>query len=132
MPVGTRIERELELPADAGELKRARDFISEAAAEFGFDDGTRRDVVFAANEAVTNALQHGAPSPDGTIRIRVIEEDDALAVYVWDWGRFHARAPEFGPLAERGRGLDFIAAVVDEVEISADGDTTRIRLAKRR
>ncbi len=132
MPVGTRIERELELPADPAELKRARDFVAEAAAEFGFDDAARRDLTFAANEAFTNALQHGAPSVDGTLRIKVVEEDDALAIYVWDWGRFHARAPEAGPLAERGRGLDFIAAVVDEVEISATGESTRIRLAKRR
>jgi pimeloyl-ACP methyl ester carboxylesterase len=52
--------RELRLPAKASELGRAREYANQAAATFGFGAEDRFEFVFAVNEAVTNAIMHGA------------------------------------------------------------------------
>ena len=130
-PVAPPIERELELAANPAELTTARAFVSAAAADYGFGETETFDFTFAANEAVTNAIEHGLPSADGTIRIRIVEEDGALALYVWDWGTFAPDVRPAGPLAEGGRGLPFIATLMDDVELSTVDGTTRIRFSKR-
>jgi serine/threonine-protein kinase RsbW len=132
MEVTTLLEREVDLPALPSELKTARAFVDDAAAAYGFGEAERYDFTFAANEAVSNAIEHGSPSPQGTIRLRIAEEEGALVLYVWDWGTF---APGIRPpdeLVERGRGLALIAALMDEVALSTAGETTLIRLSKRR
>ena len=124
-------EREFSIPADLARLGEAMQFAEEAAAEFGFDDGLRYQVKLATNEAVANAMEHGSPSTDSSVRVRALEEDGGLALYVHDSGSFSARTPPpGGQLPERGRGLEFMMLLMDEVEVLPSADGTVIRLVK--
>jgi anti-sigma regulatory factor (Ser/Thr protein kinase) len=126
------IERVLDLVADPSELITARRFADAAAERFGMDDGERYAFTFAVNEAVSNAIEHGRSSPQGTIRMQVGEEAGALVFCVEDYGTFTPKAPAVEALPERGRGLAFMAAFVDEVDVRRGDNGTLVRLYKRR
>jgi anti-sigma regulatory factor (Ser/Thr protein kinase) len=123
---------QLDLKADPGELATARRFVEAAAVRFGLADRERYEFKFAVNEAVSNAIEHGAPSPDGKIRLHVAEEDGALVFEVEDHGSFAPGPPAADPFHERGRGLAFMAATVDEVDVRRGDNGTVVRLCKRR
>jgi anti-sigma regulatory factor (Ser/Thr protein kinase) len=122
----------MELRADPAELVTARRLANEAAARFGLEEQERYEFTFAVNEAVSNAIEHGHPSPDGTIRIHVAQEDEALVFEVEDHGTFVPKPAALEPLPERGRGLAFMAATVDEVDVRCGHNGTLVRLCKRR
>ena len=124
-------EQEVWLPAEAPELARARALVDDAAAAAGFDDGCRFEITMAINEALTNAMEHGEPCRGGTVLLRVIPQTSALTVCVCDCGSFDPEAETSDPLAERGRGLDFMRMFMDEVEVMPDAHGTLIRLVKR-
>jgi anti-sigma regulatory factor (Ser/Thr protein kinase) len=131
-PASATIDRELDLRADPSELQTARRFADAAGTCFGLDEQDRFDFTFAVNEAVTNAIEHGRSSPEGTIRMHVAEEADALVFCVEDYGTFAPKAPALDVFPERGRGLAFMAAVVDEMDIRRGDNGTLVRLCKRR
>ena len=116
--------------ADPSELPRVRDYADAAAAAFGLEGHDRYQFMFAVNEAATNAMRHGTPYEDGTIRLCFSADDDALSFAVHDRGPFSrpdSRTPEEG-----GRGLAMIAALMDEFQVCIESDGTVMRLAKRR
>jgi serine/threonine-protein kinase RsbW len=123
---------QLELKADPGELATARRFVDAAAARFGLHDQDRYEFTFAVNEAVSNAIEHGRPRPDGKIRLHVAEEHGALVFEVEDHGTFAPGPAVIDPLHERGRGLAFMAATMDEVDVRRSSRGTVVRLCKRR
>lgn len=84
------------------------------------------------SEAVTNAIQHGSSSEDDQIWLTAEAESDALVFYVRDTGRFIPRVRRSGELPERGRGLEFIRRLMDEVDLRPGPDGTLVRFAKRR
>ncbi len=117
--------------ADLTQLKRARDFAEQAAAEFGFDSDARYQVKLALSEAITNAIQHGSSSPSDIVRIVAAEEAGSLVFEVADNGRFVPRVERRGTMPESGRGLEFMRLMMDEVDVRASPDGTLLRLAKR-
>jgi serine/threonine-protein kinase RsbW len=123
---------QLDLNADPGELATARRFVDAAAVRYGFEDRERYEFTFAANEAVSNAIEHGVPSPDGKIRLHVAAENGALVFEVEDHGTFAPGPPAVDHLPERGRGLAFMAAAMDEVDVRRSVSGTVVRLCKRR
>jgi anti-sigma regulatory factor (Ser/Thr protein kinase) len=122
---------DLRLPGEPSQLFRARRFAEEAAAAFGFTDQDSYAFAFAVNEAVSNAIEHGEPCDDGTVRLRIQEEGSALTFWVRDCGTFAERPPSTDPIADRGRGLAFMAAMVDELQVTPVAGGTVIRLTKR-
>jgi serine/threonine-protein kinase RsbW len=122
----------LDLKAHPGELRTARRFVDAAAARFGLEDPERYEFTFAVNEAVSNAIEHGRPSPEGKIRLNVAEEDGALVFEVEDNGTFAPGPPAVDGLSERGRGLAFMATTMDEVDVRRSERGTIVRLCKRR
>jgi anti-sigma regulatory factor (Ser/Thr protein kinase) len=122
----------LELSADPCELATARRFVDAAAARFGLQDRERYEFTFAVNEAVTNAIEHGRPSANGTIRLAVAQGDRALVFEVEDHGTFGPGSQEVDALPVRGRGLAFMAATMDEVDVRRGERGTVVRLCKRR
>jgi anti-sigma regulatory factor (Ser/Thr protein kinase) len=112
----------LRLDPEPRELARARAFAGEAARRFGLSESDRRDFQLAANEAVSNAMEHGEPCFDGSIHIWTSEEDHALTFGVRNAGDFVFRRPPDDPLHERGRGLTLIGSLVSSVALTqADG-----------
>ena len=125
-------ERVLSIPADLARLREAREFAAEAAAAYGFDDRVQYQIKMAASEAVANAVEHGSASPGDQIELRVRDERGSLAFYVSDRGSFVSKLPARGALPERGRGLAFMAQLMDEVDLRPGPDGTVIRFSKRR
>jgi anti-sigma regulatory factor (Ser/Thr protein kinase) len=123
--------REHQISADLGRVKEARDFAARVAGEFGFDADGRYEVKLAVSEAVTNAIQHGSSSRRDRVRIVATEEAGALVFEVLDSGRFVPRVIRGGDMAESGRGLEFMRLMMDEVDLRAGLEGTRLRLSKR-
>jgi anti-sigma regulatory factor (Ser/Thr protein kinase) len=124
--------REIWISWDPGELKRVRRLAEMAAWEFGLDEERRFEFTFAANEAVSNAIEHGRPSPWGAIGITLERSDDVLSLSVRDWGTFQAELSPREDLADRGRGLAFVTAFVDDMRVRREPDGTVVELSVRR
>ena len=120
--------RELRLRQDPRELRRARRLAEAAAGEHGLDEEQSFRFTFAANEAVANAIEHGAPRADGTVLLRIVSDAEAVCFEVHDCGGFGVDWSEPDPLSERGRGLPLMAALVDEVDLKPGPDGTVVRL----
>jgi len=85
------------------------------------------DLVLAASEALENCCDHayaGGPS-GGTMCLTARAVDDTLVITVADDGHWRAAGQEPG---HRGRGLEMMRALVDEVEVSAGPDGTQLVL----
>jgi anti-sigma B factor antagonist len=130
--VGEASQRELWLAADPTELAETRRLADEAAASYGLKEPERFAFAFAVNEAVSNAIEHGSPSPEGTIRLLFTEEMDALVFRVQDYGAFTPAAGTHDQPSSRGRGLVLMATMVDELNLCRGSTGTLVRLSKRR
>jgi EAL domain-containing protein (putative c-di-GMP-specific phosphodiesterase class I)/anti-sigma regulatory factor (Ser/Thr protein kinase) len=121
--------KELCMNAEEVDLDAARQLIEETATTLGFDDSAIWDMKCAATEALTNALEHGTPSDDGLIHLRLGRDHGDMLVEVWGGGK-----PKGAPhvdAAHRGRGIAIMTALMDDVEmLRNDGDTV-VRLTKR-
>jgi len=98
----------------------------------GLDADEQFRFTFAANEAVANAIEHGAASPEGHIVVRSSSSAAGdLTFEVRDWGTFTPHLSEADALPDRGRGLALMATMVDEVDVAPTGDSTVVRLVMR-
>lgn len=123
-------QRERQVRADFAVLPAVRDFADEAAVAAGFAADDRYAIKMAFGEAVANAIEHGS-SPGDPIDLRACVEDVALALYVCDTGTFVPRVAPRGELPERGRGMEFMQRMMDDVQIEVRPDGTVVRLSKR-
>ena len=130
--MGSSIASRIEFPAAADRLQQARDFVDEIAEAFGFDDTARYDLKLAATEAVSNAIKHGARSERDTVRLYAAGSSDTLTICVADHGAFLPNPVTGDPLPEQGRGLAFIARLMDQVCIRTGDRGTVVRFSKRR
>jgi anti-sigma regulatory factor (Ser/Thr protein kinase) len=124
--------KELRLPALRSALDVARGYVEEVAAAFGFDADSRFELVFAVNEAVTNAIRHGAPDEQGLISLSVVADVDRLTFIVRDYGTFAMPALDIDTRSEHGRGLALMAGIMDELQLSIKPGSTIVRLSKAR
>jgi anti-sigma regulatory factor (Ser/Thr protein kinase)/ketosteroid isomerase-like protein len=113
-------------------LSEGRNFIDRALSEAGFDAGTRYQITVASNEAVSNAMEHGAPCEDGHLHLAATVADGSFVFSVRDCGEFEQAAPPVvDPVAERGRGFACMNLLMDDVRLDARPGETVLRLAKR-
>jgi serine/threonine-protein kinase RsbW len=129
--MGSRSASRIEFPAVPERLQEARDFVDEIAESFGFDEDARYDLKLAATEAVSNAIRHGARSERDTVRVCAIEGEGMLTFCVADHGTFLPNLENGDPLPEQGRGLAFIAHLMDQVCIRTGDEGTVVRFSKR-
>ncbi len=108
----------------------AREYARQAAAEFGLDAESCDEFVFAVNEAVTNAIEHGAPDEDGQITISAVVGGDRLTLSVRDYGTFAGSAPNTTALAESGRGFALMTRLTDAVQVCVGKGATTVRLSR--
>ncbi len=125
-------KREVWLVADPTELAETRRMAHEAAASYGLEEDKRFAFAFAVNEAVSNAIEHGSPSPEGTIRVSFAEKGDGLVFSVQDYGEFTPQAKLYDEATSRGRGLALMAAMVEELGLCRGSTGTLVQLTKRR
>jgi serine/threonine-protein kinase RsbW len=129
--MGSRAAAMVEFPATADRLQEAREFVDEVATSFGFDEDARYDLKLAATEAVSNAIRHGARSARDIVRVCAVEGDGVLTFSVSDHGSFLPNTETGDPLPEQGRGLAFIAHLMDQVCIRTGEHGTVVRFSKR-
>ena len=121
----------IEFAATADHLTYARDFVDDIAISFGFDEDARYDLKLAATEAVSNAIRHGARSERDTVSVCAAEGGGMLTFCVSDRGTFRTNVDALDPLPEQGRGLAFIAHLMDQVCIRTGENGTVVRFSKR-
>ncbi len=124
-------ERDLWIEADVRQVREARDWAASAAREFGFEHDDCYQVKLAVSEVVANAIQHGSSDVEDPIRISVRAQGGALVFEVLDTGVFVGSDEAAGDMAERGRGLELVAMMMDEVELTPGEEGTLMRFAKR-
>lgn len=118
--------------ADPRRLAEAREWAARLAADAGLPTGDCFMVKLALNEAVSNAIQHGAPAgPGGDVEVAVFESGGSLVFEVRDGGTFVAPEVRSGAESESGRGLELLTLTMDEVHIASSPEGTVVRFAKR-
>ena len=131
---GAKFYKVLELPSQGIKLVKIRKFVEQLAYECGFNETDVFDLKVAVGEACANAIEHGSPhGRKNRIQIACAFENNCLVVEVIDEGVFKPRFPAFdSQLNYRGRGIPFMLALMDEVEIKESEDGTTVRLVKCR
>jgi anti-sigma regulatory factor (Ser/Thr protein kinase) len=127
-----RVVREVGVSADRSQLSHARRYAEQAAAAFGLDPRRSYEFVYAVNEAVTNAIRHGAPDAEGMIRMSVHSDENLLTLTVRDCGTFAAGLPARAARGEHGRGLALMARFTDELSLTITHGATVVSLSKAR
>jgi anti-anti-sigma factor len=110
------------IPADPGELAGMRRTVARWAAATALPEEAVEDLQLALGEAMANAVEHAyAGSPPGLCEYRVaLGADGDVHVQVSDFGRWRPPPADKG---HRGRGLELIAALADDVAF--DGPAVR-------
>jgi serine/threonine-protein kinase RsbW len=124
--------RELNVPAELSRLPEVRAFAERSAVEYGFDGDIAFQIKTAASEAAANAIEHGSSGPGDEVEVEAVEEAGAFVLYVRDRGSFRPRVHRGGDLPERGRGLQFLGQMMDEVDVRPGAGGTEVRMLKRR
>jgi EAL domain-containing protein (putative c-di-GMP-specific phosphodiesterase class I)/anti-sigma regulatory factor (Ser/Thr protein kinase) len=112
------------------EIGVARDLVAESAVAAGLSDSDVWDVRVAVTEALANAIEHGTPTGDGRIHVRIAEDRDELQLEVVGGGRAPGDRPPDNA-GERGRGIAIMSGTMDSVHLAHDDDRDLIRLAKK-
>jgi len=123
---------ELHVLARRSELGVARKYAEDVAAAFGLDQDSRYEFVYAVNEAVTNAIRHGASDEEDMIHMSIVADADRLTFAVRDRGTFVMPEVDGVETTAGGRGLALMASLVDEVDLHIDPGGTTVRLSKAR
>ncbi|WP_258571998.1 ATP-binding protein [Actinomadura parmotrematis] len=121
----------LALPREALSIPVVRRVVGDSLRGLGVADDVVDDILLALSEACTNVVQHARTSGDYEVTARIDDESCRIAVMDWGRGLRHAR-PEPDELAESGRGIRIMRALMDELDISAGTDSgTVVHLRKR-
>ncbi|MGV9408297.1 ATP-binding protein [Nocardia sp. NPDC003693] len=97
--------------------------------DMSLDPQTVDDIVLAANEAVSNAVEHGYAHSAGTIELRARRTLALVAIEVRDHGCWKTPRPAANSV--RGRGLELMRALMTRVELVADHNGTVVVMHRR-
>ncbi|WUI26013.1 SpoIIE family protein phosphatase [Mycobacterium sp. NBC_00419] len=118
------------IPADASHLAPARVALRSWLSAAGIDHDQAQDVLVAAGEAVTNAIEHGYRHIDGgTITLQATSEVDRLHLTITDSGSWKPKQTLAN--SHRGRGIQIMRALMEDVDILPDNNGTTVRLSTR-
>lgn len=88
---------------------------------------TRGALLLAANEAVTNSVEHAYPAPqDGTVELSCWLDTGVAYIEVADHGSWRAPQEHNGRRDQDGHGIPLMRACVDVVRIEHDRLGTRV------
>ena len=119
--------------AVGGEVPAARRRVETELVQLGLTGRARFDLMAAVGEALNNAVGHGSPYEefdDVIVRIGVIA--GGVMVEITDKGKGLSSARICPPdaLADSGRGIPSMRALVDDLRIECDGAGTTVFLVK--
>ncbi|MEO3785960.1 ATP-binding protein [Actinocorallia sp. B10E7] len=119
----------LALPCEELSVPVIRRVLGDALRGLGVSGECIHDILVAASEACTNVVRHSS-----TLEYEVAGciDEDTCVLSVTDHGDgFGPAARQAGELAESGRGLDIMRALVDDLALTATPDGVRVVLRKR-
>ncbi|MFI2476742.1 SpoIIE family protein phosphatase [Nocardia xishanensis] len=119
----------MDVPADADELSGMRRRLKAWFAAAAVPHDLASDLVAAANEACSNSIEHAYRNgAAATERVRLSAECDTerVVIEVTDTGTWKPRSADPG---HRGRGIDMMRALTEELEIDHNGQGTRVRMS---
>ncbi|WP_163698730.1 SpoIIE family protein phosphatase [Mycolicibacterium sarraceniae] len=121
---------EVTIPADPLHLAPARAALRDWLNAAGIDQDQAQDVLVAAGEAVTNSIEHGYrhSQGSGTITLQAISEVDQLRLTIIDAGSWK---PKDTGYSHRGKGIQIMQALMEDVSILRDTTGTIVHLATR-
>jgi len=120
------------LPRDNQSIPLSRHIVMDALRELGVAEDCINDIAVAQSEACTNVIDHSGPGDEYEVKVEIC--DDRCVISVVDAGRGFdstqiSSANDLG--AERGRGIQLMRALVDEVHFLSDSESgTAVRLEK--
>jgi anti-sigma regulatory factor (Ser/Thr protein kinase) len=127
-PLGVGRTVTVTVPARLEQLARLRRTLRQWLTATAVDQDTAYELVLAAGEAVTNAVEHAyLDSEPGNVELTVSRHAEELQLEVRDHGRWRT-IPAPGP---RGRGLKMMEKLTDAVTVDIDDHGTTVRLRKR-
>ncbi|MDQ4049151.1 MAG: SpoIIE family protein phosphatase, partial [Actinomycetota bacterium] len=116
----------LKLAADPDELANLRRVLGRWLHVIGASAEEAYDITVACTEASANAVEHAYSPEDATFEVEAAMRDGEVAVTVRDSGRWR---PARG--VHRGRGLQIMKSLMDEVEITPGEQGTTVQLRRR-
>ena len=120
----------LSLPRDAASVPVTRQILDSCLATLGVIPDTRADIALALSEACANVIRHAGPGREYEVTARA--RDSRCIIEVVDTGDGTDGSGESGTsapgitaltepfLAESGRGLKIIDAVVDDLHLTGN------------
>jgi serine/threonine-protein kinase RsbW len=114
-----QITLSLALPRDEQTIPVSRHIVHHALGEVGADQDCIEDIALAQTEACTNVVKHSGPGDQYEVRVDI--DNDKCVIRVIDTGRgFDSHSlselSDADESAERGRGIQLMRALVDEVK----------------
>jgi serine/threonine-protein kinase RsbW len=130
LTVGTEERWERQIGADPTQIALLRKDLRGWLTLHGVDDECTHNILLACSEAVANAIEHGyRDDPFGQVEVIATVSPDAVEIKVADRGAWRPARTDVA----RGRGLQLIGQVMDDVAFDRSAGTTvtmrRIRQA---
>ncbi|WP_327118411.1 SpoIIE family protein phosphatase [Nocardia sp. NBC_01730] len=117
----------LDVPAHADELAVLRRTMKGWLATAAVPHDLASDLVAAANEACSNSIEHAYRNGDGgRVQLSATCDVDAVVIMVTDSGNWKPRASDPG---YRGRGIEMMRALTEELDIDHSGPGTTVRMS---
>ena len=104
-------------PASVPVLRRG---LRGVLAEAGVDPDLAYDLLLAAGEAATNAIEHAQDPSEPFVDVAVGVRGDRLEIVVRDYGQWRERVPSM----DRGRGSTLMSAFADVTAVPSPTGTT--------
>ncbi len=131
---------ELTIQSSIDQLEKVRDFVSEAAQAFGFEECEGYKIVMAVDEACSNIIRHGYnKKPDQKLHIVIQTDGNRFTVIVNDSGKSYDICNHPLPDMETylaakrsgGLGIKLIRSLVDEIQYEHSNGENKLVLTKR-
>jgi PAS domain S-box-containing protein len=116
----------LDLPTNPKSLATLRRTLGRWLESLGASRVESNDIQVAAHEACSNAMEHAYRFREATIDVDGEFDGSEVRITVADHGAWREKRD-----SDRGRGLDLIRALMDDVDVEAGEHGTTVRIRKR-
>ena len=116
----------LKVAGDPGALTSARDIVRRWLGEAGADAVETHDITMACNEACQNAIEHGYELGADLFDVVLSRSGADVSITVRDHGGWKTTTTP-----DRGRGLELMRELMDDVEVAANELGSAVSLRRR-
>jgi serine phosphatase RsbU (regulator of sigma subunit)/integral membrane sensor domain MASE1/anti-sigma regulatory factor (Ser/Thr protein kinase) len=116
----------LRIPAEPSGLASLRHVMRRWLRLAGATEPETHDIVLACGEACANAIQHAYGAREGVLEVDLEHADGGIEVTVRDFGTWRP-----GRRSEGGHGLNLMQGIMEDVEITHQGDGSIVRMRHR-